>query len=181
MDAVFSIPDALWQACIDFHGHACGGLAIGYQASRYVMELFAMEQPCVDEEVVCIAENDACGIDAIQLMLGCTLGKGNLLLRLRGKQAFSFYQRETGQSLRLVLRATPEKSREERLRWLMQSAYRDMFDVKPALSPLPELARIFPACRCAGCGETTAENYLRVHAGQYLCLDCYPQYKRILD
>ena len=33
-----------------------------------------------DEEVVCISENDACGIDAIQVILGCSIGKGTLFV-----------------------------------------------------------------------------------------------------
>jgi formylmethanofuran dehydrogenase subunit E len=24
----------LWERCADFHGHTCGGLAIGFQAAR---------------------------------------------------------------------------------------------------------------------------------------------------
>ena len=57
-----------------------------------------------DEQLVCIAENDACGCDAIQAILGCSVGKGNLLFHMTGKQAFSFYNRKTDKSLRLVLR-----------------------------------------------------------------------------
>jgi formylmethanofuran dehydrogenase subunit E len=34
-----------------------------------------------DEELVAIVENDACGVDALQCVAGCTLGKGNLLFR----------------------------------------------------------------------------------------------------
>ena len=25
---------ALWEKCVAFHGHACGGLTIGFQAAR---------------------------------------------------------------------------------------------------------------------------------------------------
>ena len=57
---------------------------------------------------MCIAENDACGCDAIQVILGCSVGKGNLLFHMRGKQAFSFYRRGTGKSVRLVLLPKPE-------------------------------------------------------------------------
>ena len=78
-----------------FHGHACGGLTIGFQAARYGMELLELDFSA-DEDVVCITENDACGVDAIQVLLGCSVGKGNLLFHLRGKQAFSFYNRKTG-------------------------------------------------------------------------------------
>ena len=36
-----------------------------------------------NEQVVCISENDACGVDAVQVMLGCSIGKGNLLFLAR--------------------------------------------------------------------------------------------------
>ena len=89
----------LWDKCVAFHGHVCGGLTIGYKAAIYATELMDL---CFsdDEQVVCISENDACGVDAIQVVLGCSVGKGNLLFHIRGKQAFSFYNRKTGKSIR---------------------------------------------------------------------------------
>ena len=54
-----------WERCVAFHGHECGGLTIGYQAARYAKELLELTFSD-DEEVVCITENDACGVDAIQ-------------------------------------------------------------------------------------------------------------------
>ncbi len=170
----------LWNQCVCFHGHSCGGLAVGYQASLYAMELLRPDGRAEDEELVCIAENDACGVDAVQALLGCTLGKGNLLLRLRGKQAFSFYNRKNGDGVRLVLRATPGKSREERLGWLMEGDYHDMFDVKSPAVPLPEEARIFKSHPCAKCGEQTAECWLHLQDGQWLCEDCHRPYNRSL-
>ena len=106
----------LWNKCTAFHGHACGGLALGFRAACYAMELLELNFSR-DEELVCIAENDACGIDAIQVALGCSVGKGNLLFHLSGKQAFNFYCRSTGRSVRLVAREKPagltkEESRE---------------------------------------------------------------------
>ena len=87
----------LWEKCAAFHGHECGGLTIGYKAALYAIELLDLHFSD-DEQVVCITENDACGVDAIQVILGCSVGKGNLLFHLRGKQAFSFYNRTTGRS-----------------------------------------------------------------------------------
>ena len=34
----------LWERCVEFHGHACGGLAVGYQASLYAMELLGIAE-----------------------------------------------------------------------------------------------------------------------------------------
>ena len=94
---------ALWEKAVAFHGHECGGLTIGYQAALYAMELLNLTFSA-DEQTVCIAENDACGVDAIQVLLGCSIGRGNLLFHMTGKQAFSFYNRKTGESVRLVLK-----------------------------------------------------------------------------
>ena len=64
----------LWERCADFHGHTCGGLAIGFQAARRAAALLGLTFS-KDEEVVCVAENDACGIDAIQAVLGCSAAR----------------------------------------------------------------------------------------------------------
>ena len=76
---------ALWEQCVEFHGHVCGGLTIGYKASLYAMELLRLNFS-QDEEVVCIAENDACGVDAVQVVL---------LQRWEGKSVVP-YKGETG-------------------------------------------------------------------------------------
>ena len=88
-----------WNKAVDFHGHECGGLTIGYKAALYAMELLHITFS-KDEDIVCVSENDACGVDAIQAILGCSVGKGNLLFHMRGKQAFSFYNRKNGNSVR---------------------------------------------------------------------------------
>lgn len=74
--------EQLHARSVEFHGHSCPGLIIGIKAAMYVMELFH-EAFSEDEEFVCVAENDACGVDAIQSILGCSVGKGNLLFRMR--------------------------------------------------------------------------------------------------
>ena len=170
--------ESLWEKCVEFHGHGCGGLAVGFRAVLYVWELFGSDQSAEDEEIVCVAETDACGVDAIQALLSCTVGKGNLIFHMQGKNAFSFYRRSDGKSFRLVLRPTPDKSKEERLAWLMDGDYHEMFDVKEAKIRLPEQARIFDSYACDCCGETTGANWIRLSGDKKLCLDCYETYDR---
>ena len=97
----------LWEKCVAFHGHECGGLAIGFRAALYAAELLELTFS-QDEETVCVSENDACGVDAVQVILGCSVGKGNLLFHVTGKQAWSFYERSSGKSVRLVLKPKPQ-------------------------------------------------------------------------
>lgn len=168
----------LWEKCVDFHGHSCGGLRIGYAAAIYAMELLNIGFSD-NEQVVCISENDACGVDAIQVLLGCSIGKGNLLFHMTGKQAFSFYNRTTGESVRLVLKPKPlDLSPEESKRYYFDRSGRELFRVGPARIPLPEPARIFDSYHCDCCGEKTGANWIRIAGGRKLCLDCFESYDR---
>ena len=167
-----------WQDCVAFHGHECGGLTIGYQASLYAAQLLNLEFSD-DEQVVCIAENDACGIDAIQVMLGCSIGKGNLLFHMRGKSAYSFYNRKTGKSVRLVLKPKPVgMTKEESFAYYQACKPEEMFAVKETTIALPEKARLFDSYVCDCCGEVTGANWIRLAGNQKLCLDCYESYDR---
>ena len=161
-----------WKDCVAFHGHECGGLTIGYKASLYAIQLLNLEFSD-DEQVVCITENDACGIDAIQVMLGCSVGKGNLLFRIRGKSAYSFYNRKNGTSVRLVLKPRPGLAKAESLAYYQSCQPEEMFEVKQTTIPLPEKAKLFDSYPCDCCGEVTGTNWLRQVGGQKLCLDCH--------
>ena len=166
-----------WQDCVAFHGHECGGLTIGYKASLYAAELLKLEFSN-DEQVVCITENDACGVDAIQVMLGCSIGKGNLLFHMRGKQAFSFFNRKTGKSVRLVLKAKPEgMTKAESFAYYQACSPEEMFAVKETTLALPEKAQLFESHNCACCGESTGSKWLREKDGKPYCLDCWENIK----
>ena len=168
----------LWDKCVAFHGHECGGLTIGYKAALYATDLLGLTFS-EDEDTVCISENDACGVDAIQVMLGCSAGKGNLLFHMTGKQAFSFYDRRSGRSVRLVLRRKPEgMSREESFAYYQNTAPSALFDVKETKIPLPEPARIFDSYVCENCGESAGANWIRIQNGKKLCVDCAASYDR---
>lgn len=167
-----------WDRCVAFHGHVCGGLMIGYQAARYAIELLALTFS-EDENIVCVSENDACGVDAIQVMLGCSIGKGNLLFHIRGKQAFSFYERSSGKSVRLVLRPSSDgMNRKSTLRYLSETPPFLLFDVKPTTIEIPSRAKIFESYVCDCCGEETGSKWIRLQGEKKLCLDCCGQYDR---
>jgi formylmethanofuran dehydrogenase subunit E len=89
--------------CVEFHGHTCPGLGIGFQAARILMELLNVRK-APDEELLAIVETDACGADAIQVMTGCTFGKGNFVFKNYGKHAFSLIDRRKGKGEGVCLR-----------------------------------------------------------------------------
>ena len=50
-----------------------------------------------------IVENDSCSVDAIQVVTGCTMGKGNLIFKDYGKHVYTFINRDSWDVLRLSL------------------------------------------------------------------------------
>lgn len=119
----------LWKKCAEFHGHECGGLTIGYKAALYVAELLELSG---GEPVVCIAENNACSIDAIRVILGCSEADGSLRFRLTNRQVYSFLNRATGKAVRLALRDRPEGvTREQSFAYYQALDPKDMFEVSP--------------------------------------------------
>lgn len=168
----------LWNKCLAFHGHECPGLTIGYRAALYAIELLGLTFSD-DEQVVCISENDACGCDAIQVILGCSIGKGNFLFHMTGKQAFSFYDRKTDKSVRLLLKNDgQERSRDESFQYYHSCKSEEMFSVLETKIKLPERARMFDSYVCECCGETAGANWIRIANGKKVCVDCYTEYDR---
>lgn len=170
----------LWKECIEFHGHECPGLAIGYRASLIAKDYLKLNFS-KDEEAVCITENDACGVDAVQLITGCTLGKGNLIFKNRGKMAFTFINRENNKAIRLILKNIPNSlTREEKQKYILTEKAENVFSLKEANTAIPEKARIFSSIECEKCSEKTSENMIRLEDGKKLCLDCVSNYSRVL-
>ncbi|UWG98493.1 FmdE family protein [Dehalobacter sp. DCM] len=167
-----------WEKAIEFHGHVCPGLAIGYRAAVIAKEKMDVRFSS-DEEIVCVTENDACGVDAIQVLTGCSIGKGNLIYRGTGKMAFSFFNRKDGESLRLVLKSFQgEMTREERKDYILNAPAEEVFHVMKPRYELPETARLFTSIVCESCGESAPEHKIRLQDGKKVCLDCFKDYSR---
>ena len=98
--------DEEFNKVVEFHGHVCPGLAIGYRVAKYIKGHCDKSE---DEELVAIVENNSCSVDAIQRMLSCTFGKGNLIFKDYGKQVFTFYCRGDGKALRIYFKGEMPK------------------------------------------------------------------------
>ena len=170
-----------WESALAFHRHSCPGLAMGCRIAVDALAFLGRGEPSVDEEIVCIAETDACAVDAIQVITGCTLGKGNLLLRPRGKHAFSFYARETERSVRFLWRGGQNgASREEKTLFYLTAPPEALYTMATPLYAQPDKALLSPSLVCAACGEETAEPHIRMRNGEPLCLDCYVPRCRVI-
>lgn len=183
--------------CVRFHGHLCPGLAIGYAATKAGAGILGVT-PSEDEELVAIVENDSCAVDAIQVLLSCTFGKGNLIFRNWGKQVFTFFDRRTGRGVRVsftgdvpgreqrhALRqkidsGTADSSDRKRLKDAIDQAVLELiysdpagfFDLKEIRMEPPPQAQIVSTRTCDGCGERTVEGRMVEKDGRFFCREC---------
>lgn len=193
-----------YEKVVTFHGHSCPGLTIGYRAAKAAARRLAVGQ-AADEELVAIVESDGCGIDAIQVILGCTIGKGNLIYRDKGKQVYTIASRLTGKALRIASRAgaseltseqkllrdavysgkaTSEQEVEfqrllqQRIERLMEMGEDELFKIEWVELKIPAQAKIFSSVQCAYCGENVMEPRARIREGKFACMDCSESYAR---
>lgn len=159
-----------------FHGHECPGLAIGYRMACSAMEaLNAFRSE--DEEIVAIVENDACGVDALQCVSGCTFGKGNLLFRDFGKQVYTLYSRSTGKGIRVVFhgKGIPGNLRGDRsilADYILKAPETEILSLTQVVVDEPEPARILNSVPCTICGESVMDTRLRQVNGKPACIPC---------
>ena len=168
--------DPTYKDIIAFHGHSCPGLAIGYRMTKAALA-FLSESRSTDEELVAIVENNACGVDALQYLSGCTFGKGNLIFKDYGKHIYTLYDRKTKRGVRVVFkdRAVPQamrKDREKFINWLLSAPEEEIVSLKEVQVDEPEPARIMKTVECTFCGEGVMETRVREIHGKPACIPC---------
>jgi formylmethanofuran dehydrogenase subunit E len=198
-----SISKDLIEKTIAFHGHSCPGLAIGIRAAEWALQEMGRAP---DEEIVAVVETDMCGVDAIQYLTGCTYGKGNLIHKDYGKNAFTFYRRRDNKAIRLVtrrdifgdagpvLRELNRKVQEEGLtedeektwreirerisKHVMESNLSEIFEIKKPADSAPKKARMVASLVCESCGEPVMETRTRRFREQVLCIPCFDAFEK---
>ncbi|MGB9927312.1 MAG: FmdE family protein [Methanosarcina sp.] len=183
---------------IEFHGHSCPGLAIGYRVAELAANRF--KDKSIDEELVAVAENRSCAVDAIQAINGCTCGKGNLIIKEYGKHVYTYFKRGDKKALRISLKpdalpqdekhtalfakiregsASPEEkeefqnSHEAKSQKILEMPEEELFWVKETEIEPPEKAIVYPTLICSKCGEGFMEPLGRIKNGKIVCIPCF--------
>lgn len=192
------MPDDL-EKCVEFHGHICPGLIYGYRVAKEAMRLMNIER-AVDEEVVAVCENDSCAVDAIQVLLGTVIGKGNLIIRDYGKNAYTVLSRSRRRAYRFSRKTDYEYSGEagseyERLDKAMTAGeaseddirklrrlkiddlltrpFAEIFVTEEVPFDAPQYAPLDRSESCALCGEMTmAAKMVGLSDGRRICIPC---------
>jgi len=194
----FQLPEDL-KKCVEFHGHLCPGLIYGYRVARAAMDLLKLNRSR-DEEIVAISENDSCAVDALQILLGTSIGKGNLILKDYGKNVYTILNRQNKKAFRfsrkkhyqyqgkpkdefLQLDAAissgtateKDKQRHKILKSddLLQRPFDDIFFSEKVDCVIPPYAPLARSEACATCGEMTmSTKMVETEDGKLLCIPC---------
>jgi formylmethanofuran dehydrogenase subunit E len=192
------LPEDLRRS-IAFHGHLCPGLVYGYLIAAEAVRLLGFRRSR-DEELVVISENDTCAVDALQVLLGTTIGKGNLILKDYGKNVFTVFNRSDKRAFRFSRKsayryqgehqgefdqleaafAAGQATVEQRMRQrllkaldLLSKPFDAVFETKEIKYPEPPYASLAPSAACAQCGEMTmATKMIEAGKGRRLCIPC---------
>ena len=189
-----------FEEVVGFHGHSCPGLALGYRVARKALREMKRETISEDEELVAIVENNSYAVDAIQVIIGCTFGKGNLIFRDYGKQVYTFLRRPSGEAVRISIDfAAPQETEDEKEMWkrysqgdrsaevlkavynrkakktkaILDASEDELLKVIRVSVPLPPEAKLYQSITCAVCGEKVAEPRARLKDGKTVCIPCF--------
>ncbi len=188
-----------WEQSVQFHGHTCPGLAIGFRAAQLALrELFKEDIPLEKRWTQVDSSYCACGIDAVQILTGCSTGKGNLVVKDWGKEVYTFGISGKPEALRIVIKKEawpPDKFWETRKKVMSGEAGEEEREnflqmrekaTKAALELSEEdfctyswIKKEFPAKKyefklvdCPSCGEPVQENRLQEWEGKNVCGSC---------
>lgn len=185
------------EKAIQFHGHICPGLLMGVRVAEFAQKHLGVGQD-IDEGLLAVVETDSCGVDAIQSILGCTFGKGNLIYNDYGKNVYTIASREKKRAVRIAqlfreqkspasirygelshkefLTAEEEAEKEELLALLFENIlsvpFEELFSWQDVDFIIPAKAKIDATIQCALCGEGVMESKAVEGAEGLLCKAC---------
>lgn len=183
------------------HGHKCPAMPLGLRAGAAAMNALAVARSKDKELSVLLELGDAhcahCFADGVQMITGCTFGKGNIRKAGYGKFGLTLTEQATGRSVRVVPRAEAQLAgrrtpyfQEFRVRGIPASRVPDEV-VDPVIeqvmtAPQERLLAVgaefridvaqptdtFATDVCECCGELVIERYLRIDGERMVCIPC---------
>lgn len=188
-----------YHEVVRFHGHECPGAGLGIRVAEVVIAHLGRHEP--GNEIIAVSETDSCAVDAIQVLTGCTYGKRNLVHTDNGKNAFTFWRRTDGASVRVKARpgsdafrnaqiwelaekidagtATDEERKlftelqRMRIERILAAPWEELLTIEEATGDVPAVKALRPSEPCEGCGDQTSVAILHNHRGKMVCPPCH--------
>jgi len=185
-----------------FHGHKCPAMPMGLRVGAAAMNSLGVNR-AKDGQLIALIElgEDHCATcfaDGIQVITGCTFGKGNIKKLHHGKWGLTLIDRLTGRSIRVVPKAeamlnnkksefmqnyrkkgvpasqVPENIVEPLIEMVMNAPDDQILSIGNIYKQeIPPKKESFEGFVCDICGEMTVEGYGRPLGDKKVCMPCY--------
>jgi len=186
---------------VDFHGHICPELAVGGKFCEFVQGLFNDGAiPTNGFSILC--ENTTSALDAIQVLLGATVGNQRLMVMDVGKHTYTLFSRPEKRGWRLkqrpllygdeeIFAALDEKIRKNRalledvtrfqqlidarVRQILALLPEELFTIEEVDTEVrpPETASIYVTCGV--CGEMVLADRSIKNRDMIVCMPCFQE------
>jgi formylmethanofuran dehydrogenase subunit E len=184
---------------VDFHGHLCPDLVLGCKLCEYVQRLIA-ENGELAGGMSIIAENCTSALDAIQILMGSTVGNQRLLVMDFGKHNYTILSKKVKNGFKLSLKRQHycdedaynsleqkitsrqvvledavqfQKLLDNRVRHLLSLSSEDIFVVEPIESAQPPVESVNVFLVCGRCGEQVIKGREVEYQGEIYCMPCF--------
>ncbi len=184
-----------------FHGHKCPAMPMGLRVGAAAMNKLGVNRTG-DGDIIAIldlGENHCatCYADGIQVITGCTYGKGNIKKTHKGKWALTLIEKKTGRAVRITPTATammankkspffteyrskgipatkvPPEVVNPLVNRVMTLPDKELFIISDVFQyNLEEKPHSFNGFVCEECGEMTVMEYGRIKGDKKVCIDC---------
>jgi len=182
-------------------GHKCPSMVLGLRAGAAALNKLGVERAKDSELILMVdlGENHWAldYVDGLQVITGCTIGKGNLIFTHKGKLAFILIDVEKKQAVRvspdadivLSFRKTdffnlyrkrgtaaskvPDDLVEPLIKFVMNTPEEKLLNVSAIFDfEYSESPRSFYSFVCEECDEVVIEEYGRIKGDRMVCMDC---------
>jgi formylmethanofuran dehydrogenase subunit E len=189
------------DAGLKLHGHKCPAMPLGLRAGAIAMNRLGVERS-QDKQLLALVElgDDHCSHcygDGVQMVTGCTFGKGNIRQLGYGKFGLTLVDRATGRAVRVVPLAdaqvqvkrtpffhdyrmkgvpaskVPEELVDPLIEHVLNAPEDELFTIGEVFEyEVPNKAENFHSFVCDRCGEMVSEPYGRVVGSHKVCIPC---------
>jgi len=194
-------PKDYYEAGMVLHGHKCPAMPMGLRAGAAALNVLGVER-AHDGQLLALVEIGAdhcatCFADGVQMITGCTFGKGNIRKLHYGKWGLTLIDKKSGRAVRVAPRAetmqanrssefftryrekgvpasaVPDEIVAPLVERVMGAPVDQLFNVGEVFEhPWQDPPHSFAGFVCERCGEMTAEAYGRLLDGRRVCIPC---------
>lgn len=184
-----------------FHGHKCPAMPMGLRVGAAALNALGVER-AKDGQIIAFTDlgDDHCATcfaDGLQVIMGTTLGKGNIKKTHKGKWAVTVVDKATGRAVRVTPKAeamlankktsffkdyrekgipaskVPDEIVEPLVVNVMNAPDDKIINISEVFQyKLEEKPHSFDSFVCEDCGEMTVMEYGRIKGDKKVCMGC---------